>query len=177
MSSIADVESKVISSTKFLEALEVDARAGILAAYSGGPDSTALLCLFINKLSDSMRIGVAYFDHNLRGEAQSIEENRHVTENAERAGLEIHRGSAKAGHIYAYAKENGIAVEEAARILRFEFLYSIAETHGYGLIATGHTADDLVETLIQRFFQGSGVGGLSGISRSAGILIRPYYRF
>ncbi len=173
MSSMPSVEDKVISSKKFVEALGVDSSAGILVAYSGGPDSTALLCFFLNQQARSMRIGAAYYDHSLRGDAQSQKESHHVTENAKKARAVLHCGCAIPGEINAYAKENKISVEEAARILRYGFLRSIAESQGYALIATGHTGDDLVETLIQRFFQGSGVGGLSGIPKIAGKLIRP----
>ena len=173
MSSIANLESKILSTKKFIEAVSAGTGAGILVAYSGGPDSTALLHFFLNHLRDSMKTGAAYFDHRLRGESQSIVETRHVTENAARAGVVLFRGSAESGEIGAYAKGNRISVEEAARILRYKFLRSTAESHGFDLIATGHTADDLAETLIQRFFQGSGVGGLSGIPKIAGKLIRP----
>ena len=56
MSSIASVEGKVLSSKVFVEAVVADTRAGILVAYSGGPDSTALLYFFLNQLHGSMKL-------------------------------------------------------------------------------------------------------------------------
>jgi tRNA(Ile)-lysidine synthetase-like protein len=173
MSSIANLENKIHSSMEFVEAASAKTTSRILVAYSGGPDSTALLWFIVNQLGDSMTVGAAHFDHRLRGENQSVMENRHVTENAAKVPIELFRGSAEPGEITAYAAAKKISVEEAARILRYEFLRSTAESQGFGLIATGHTADDLAETLIQRFFQGSGIGGLSGIPKMAGSLIRP----
>ncbi len=173
MSSMADVEGKVLFSKRFMEAVVTESCSGILSAYSGGPDSTALIWFLLKQLSGSVRIGAAYFDHGLRGEKQSTLEYSHVAENAERMGVVLHYGSAQPGEIAAYAKDSKLSVEEAARILRYRFLRSTAESRGYSLIATGHTKDDLTETLIQRFFQGSGIEGLSGIPRIAGVLIRP----
>jgi tRNA(Ile)-lysidine synthase len=52
-------------------------------------------------------------------------------------------------------------------------LIRTADRLGCQLIALGHTADDQAETLIMRFFQGAGVGGLAGIPERRGRLVRP----
>jgi tRNA(Ile)-lysidine synthase len=60
-----------------------------------------------------------------------------------------------------------------ARERRYEFLRRVASRKICDYIAVGHTADDQVETVIMRFFQGAGLGGLPGIPPIRGDLIRP----
>jgi tRNA(Ile)-lysidine synthase len=71
------------------------------------------------------------------------------------------------------ARAGGRSLEELARQFRHRFLSATAERLGCRLIALGHTADDQAETLIMRFFQGAGVGGLAGIPERRGRLVRP----
>lgn len=170
---MANIDDKLSISRKFLEALDIDPKAGVLVAFSGGPDSSALLTFFMDQFGKSIRVGAAYYNHKLRGGEQSQKETRHAAGICKSAGIELHQGSAKADEVTDFAKTHKISIEESARILRYAFLRSIAEVHGYAFIATGHNADDLAETLIQRFFQGSGVSGLAGIPKIAGNIIRP----
>ncbi len=178
MSSTESFEAKIQASKAFLDEAGLQSNERILIAFSGGPDSTALLCLFHNELINPCdRIALAYFNHHLRGEEQADLESRHVDAVAERFGIPLFCGRAEPGEIDILARAQRVSVEEAARILRYRFFRKTQEIHGYGYIATGHTADDEIETLIQRFFQGSGVRGLCGIPRIAGDIIRPLFNW
>jgi tRNA(Ile)-lysidine synthase len=174
MSSTGNVDAKVEASRAFLDGLSLHPEDRILVAFSGGPDSTALLFFLHGQLDNpSDRIGAGYFNHNLRGGCQSKLEDRHIAGLTDRWGIRLHCGQAEVGEIQNYAKDERISIEEAARILRYRFLRATADAGGYRYIATGHTGDDQVETLIQRFFQGSGVWGLCGIPQKAERIVRP----
>ncbi len=174
MSSTGSVDNLVVSSRSFLESLNAHRGARILTAFSGGPDSTALLHFLAETFAaDSGRVGVAYYNHRLRGDEEAVSELSHAGDTAEKLRLPFYSGDACSGEIETRARKYKVSVEEAARILRYRFLHDIAEKYGFDFIATGHTRDDLVETLIQRFFQGSGVWGLCGIPKVNGKLIRP----
>ena len=60
-----------------------------------------------------------------------------------------------------------------ARVLRYAVLEEWRKATGLAWIATGHHADDQLETIIMRLNRASGVGGLSGIRRRNGVVVRP----
>ncbi len=75
-------------------------------------------------------------------------------------------------------KRPGVGWEAAARQMRYEFLIETARQRGARLIATGHTADDQVETVLHHVLRGTGLAGLSGIhairkASEAVTIIRP----
>jgi tRNA(Ile)-lysidine synthase len=72
-----------------------------------------------------------------------------------------------------FAQENKMNMENAARQLRYEFYYRVADKVGAKRIALGHTADDTVETLLMRLLRGAGLKGLIGIPPVRDKIIRP----
>ena len=136
----------------------------ILLAISGGPDSTALFHSFLNlRKRLKIEIGVAHFNHKLR---KKSDEDAEFVKNMCRE-VKFHYGDLKE------KKPKSISPEEWARIKRYEFLKKVAEKEGYSLIATAHTLDDQVETVLMRILRGTGVEGLSGILPRADRVIRP----
>ena len=64
--------------------------------------------------------------------------------------------------------------EKKAREIRYRFLRDLSEKVGADAIALAHTADDQVETVLMRMFEGAGIGGLKGIPRETGdAIVRP----
>ena len=64
--------------------------------------------------------------------------------------------------------------EKKAREIRYRFLRDLSEKVGATSIALAHTADDQVETILMRIFEGAGIGGLKGIPReTADGIVRP----
>ena len=53
-----------------------------------------------------------------------------------------------------------LSIEEAARLLRYRFLFEAARQHGAQAVAVGHTADDQVETVLMHFVPRGRAGGL-----------------
>ena len=64
--------------------------------------------------------------------------------------------------------------EKKAREIRYRFLKDLSWKSGAGAIALAHTADDQVETILMRVFEGAGIGGLKGIPRETDDgIVRP----
>jgi len=141
----------------------------VLAAVSGGPDSMAMLSM-LDALSTELqfRLAVAHFDHGLRDEAD--EEKTLVKRFARARGLTFYAGGTDVG---AKAEGTDDTIEEAARKARYAFLQRVAGEIHADRIATGHTSDDQVETVLMRILRGTGIRGLGGIPVKRGKIIRP----
>lgn len=128
----------------------------VIVGVSGGPDS---LCLMETMRRAGYQLIVAYFDHQLRLESAS--DARMVEKTAARLELHCLLGGAD---VRAYAEEKRLSIEDAARTLRYRFLFDLARKHKAQAVAVGHTADDQVETVLMHFLRGSGISGLKGMS-------------
>ncbi|MDP1713351.1 MAG: tRNA lysidine(34) synthetase TilS [Anaerolineales bacterium] len=128
----------------------------IIVGVSGGPDS---LCLMETLRRAGYPVVVAHFDHQLRPE--SSKEARMVEETAARLLLDCIMDGAD---VRSHADENKMSIEEAARALRYRFLFDLARQRNAQAVAVGHTADDQVETVLMHFLRGSGMSGLKGMS-------------
>lgn len=73
----------------------------------------------------------------------------------------------------AYAKGHCISTQMAARDLRYNWFYDLADNHNYDYIAVAHNLDDSVETLFINLLRGTGIKGLAGIRDVNGKIIRP----
>ncbi len=142
----------------------------VVVAVSGGPDSVALL-LFLHGMAPRMRLDLHVFhlDHMLRGH-ESAEDARFVEELALKLGLPVRSLAVDVRHEAGFA---GRSPQDAARQVRLSRLRDFADEVAADRIATGHTADDQVETFIMRAVQGAGLSGLGGIPTVSGRLIRP----
>lgn len=159
----------------------------VLCALSGGADSVYLLDrLNCWRLARPFTLYAAHFNHGLRGEESDRDEQFVRDLVKKRCGAEqviYSDGTVRLlppvelivghGDVAAEAKRRRIGLEEAAREMRYAFLYETAEKLGGALIATAHTADDNAETLLLHLLRGSGLRGLTGIQPVRGNLIRP----
>ena len=143
----------------------------VLVAVSGGPDSVALLHILHRLARDlDLHLGVAHFDHGLRGEV-SREEACFVAGLARDLGLPMHRGE---GDVRGAARAEKISLQMAARRLRLDFLQRVRRSRAYDRVALGHTADDQVELFFLRLVRGAGTEGLKGMwPRTPQGLVRP----
>jgi tRNA(Ile)-lysidine synthase len=133
----------------------LDPAKPVLAGVSGGPDS---LCLLGILHEAGYQVIVAHFNHQLRPEADL--EAVSVSERANILGLPFVSDRAD---VRGYAKKQSLSLEEAARMLRYRFLFAQARKHGAQAVAVGHTADDQVETVLMHFLRGAGLSGLKGM--------------
>jgi len=128
----------------------------IIVGVSGGPDS---LCLLDILRQAGYVLIVAHFDHQLRPE--SSEDARMVEKTASRLMLGCLIDGAD---VRAYAEQEKLSLEEAARNLRYRFMFQLARDRNAQAVAVGHTADDQVETILMHFVRGSALSGLKGMS-------------
>lgn len=127
----------------------------IIVGVSGGVDSMVLLhTMMVNDYA----LIAAHFNHQLRDESDL--EAEFVKNYCLNAGLAFREGS---GDVKTYAEENGLSIEEAARILRYQFLFEIAEKESAGAVAVAHHADDQIETILMNLLRGAGAKGLAGM--------------
>ena len=151
----------------------------VLIAVSGGADSLALAELMINsRRRFKLEPVIAHYEHGLRGQA-SIDDATFVEAFAHDRGIEFIGGH---GDVKAFAAEQKISVETAARTLRYEFLSEARRDLNCDAIALAHHADDQAETILMRLLRGATSTGLSAMkfrtrSDDYGLLIRPLLRF
>ena len=140
----------------------------IAVGVSGGADSVALL-RFLAALRPQFGwdLVVCHIHHGLRG-AEADRDECFVRALAEQLGLPCAVSRIDAA---ALALRDHISVEEAGRTARYAFF---AQTAGEGgRIATAHTLDDSIETVLMNLVRGTGLRGLCGIPRIRGNIIRP----
>ena len=143
-----------------------DKEMRVLCAVSGGADSMCLLHLLWSR---GYAVTAAHFEHGIRG-AESLRDAAFVESWCREHGVPFLLGHSDAP---AYAAQNGMSLEEAARKLRYDFLYETAEAVGADLILTAHNLDDNAETILFNLTRGSGTPGLRGIPQSRGMILRP----
>ncbi|MBD2462253.1 tRNA lysidine(34) synthetase TilS [Oscillatoria sp. FACHB-1407] len=139
----------------------------LLVAVSGGQDSLCLAQLLLD-LQPKWRweLAIAHCNHQWR--TDSAGNASYVMQLAQQWGLPG----------YCVTAETPPTSEAAARQWRYEVLASLAQTHGYTAIATGHTASDRAETLLYNLIRGSGADGLQALTWQRALvpgvqLVRP----
>ncbi len=138
----------------------------VLVAVSGGPDSIALAHLFLRA---GFNFAIAHVNFKLRGEDADVDQE-FVRNFAQNHGIKFFT---RCVDTRAYARENKLSIEMAARQLRYSWFEQLAREHGFTKIATAHTADDNVETILINLMRGTGIRGLIGIPPKAGKIVRP----
>lgn len=132
----------------------------VVVAVSGGADSLCLLqVLFALRERLDISLHVAHLDHMLRGSESSLDA-RFVSSHARSLGLDC---TVAARDVRAYRRNRRCSLEEAAREVRYAFLAEVAREIGAAVLATGHTRDDSVETVMLHVLRGAGVHGLRGL--------------
>ena len=127
----------------------------VLAAFSGGADSTALL-LVLDALGYEVVAG--HVDHGLRDD--SGDDAAHCRAAAAELGIPIR-----------VVRLSGVGRgEAAARRARYSALEEMACLAGAGAVATGHTLEDDAETVLLRLGRG---GYPLGIPPRRGNVVRP----
>ena len=145
----------------------------VLVAVSGGADSVALARgLHQLRVAGEGRLVIAHFNHRLRG-AESDGDQSFVKELAASLGLTFVTESSPSPPLSASPSS-----EHTLRDERYDFLRRAADQTGARYVATAHTADDQVETVLHHILRGTGLIGLAGIPRTrqlteSAALIRP----
>jgi tRNA(Ile)-lysidine synthase len=150
----------------------------LLVGVSGGPDSVCLLDLLTRwAASHDNRLIICHFNHHLRG-GDSDEDAAFVAQLAKQHHLPL---EARSGDVRKFARDQKLSLEDAARLMRYEFFRDIAHEVGASKLALAHTADDQIETLLLRLLRGAGLRGLAAMQPERRmkdlIIIRPLLDF
>jgi len=138
----------------------------LVAMLSGGRDSVCLLDLVV-RLLGADAVTALHVNYGLRDDADQDE--RHCAALCERLGarLEVERPRRPEGpgNLQAWARDARYAAAARLALPRD------------GTIATGHTADDQVETILYRLASSPSRRALLGMRRRDGKLVRPLLSF
>ncbi len=138
----------------------------ILLAISGGVDSV-VMCELMRQAK--FKFAIAHCNFLLRAEESDADE-AFVEHLALAMDVPIHIRHFETA---AYARENGISIQMAARDLRYAWFEELMDQHGYKYVANAHHLDDQAETFFINLLRGTGLSGLHGILPKQGRIIRP----
>ncbi|MCC7371729.1 MAG: tRNA lysidine(34) synthetase TilS [Chloroflexi bacterium] len=144
-----------------LDRLKLSKTRRLVVAVSGGVDSLCLLDALVAALPDAhRRLRVVHVDHSLRPTSHEDAEYVRSVADGYRLGAMM-----LTVDVPALAQAEGRGIEEAARLGRYRAIRdAIAAQAGWPAdVATGHTRDDVVETVLLHLLRGSGPSGLGGI--------------
>ncbi len=142
--------------------------ASLIVAFSGGPDSSALLSgLAKLKEQRNLTLLAAHVNHQIRPESSDTAENS-ARQIAESQGVEF---TAITIGVPAIAAAEKISIESAARQSRYLALTQIANSRDAFGVVTGHTRNDQAETVLLHAARGAGLKGISGMSFSSTLRI------
>lgn len=145
-----------------------------LMGISGGSDSAAMLHLFCElRPRLNLKLAAAHIDHNLR---ETSKRDRLFTEKlCADNNVELRVLSA---NVKEKAYSEKISLEEAGRIVRYEFFRKVFKELSCELLFTAHTADDQAETVLMRIISGTGINGLKGVAaKRSKVIVRPLLHF
>ena len=142
----------------------------VAIAVSGGLDSMVLAHLLL-KLE--YNISVLHCNFTLRGE-DSNQDQQFVSHFSSQHQVPFY--SVKFD-TKAFADDNKISIQMAARQLRYRWFSEQADEHKIDYLLTAHHADDNAETFLINMSRGSGVDGLVGIPALNGNIVRPLLPF
>tara|TARA_R100001369_G_scaffold75871_2_gene104941 strand:+ start:943 stop:2253 length:1311 start_codon:yes stop_codon:yes gene_type:complete len=128
----------------------------LLVACSGGVDSVVLS--FLLKKS-GFNIGLAHCNFSLRGKESDADET-FVIDWADKLSIPVFTETFDTKE---FAKNHKLSTQMAARDLRYQWFAEILKNFKYDYVATGHHADDDLETFFINLSRGSGLQGLTGI--------------
>jgi len=141
-------------------------RSKILVAVSGGVDSMVMAWLFREAGVDH---AIAHCNFCLRGE-ESDGDEKFVAAYASEHGIEYYTARFTT---LEHAAAKKISVQMAARELRYEWFSSLVSSEGFDAVAVAHNLNDNAETFLINLIRGTGLSGLTGMSRSSDGIIRP----
>ena len=129
----------------------------IVVAFSGGPDSLALLAGLARIIDDKGRLLAVHVDHGLRegsaadqARAEALAQDLGVSFHGERLTEVLQR-------------HPGVGLEEAARRERYLVLARLATPNPVGVIAVAHQQEDQAETVLLHLLRGSGLNGAAAM--------------
>ena len=146
----------LLSINTFLREQGIDAGVPFFIAVSGGVDSMVLSHLCV---AQGMAIKILHCHFGLRG-AESNADALFVQQWAQQLDVPC---QTQHFDVTAYQMQHGGGIQEAARILRYQWFDELAaQQNSYYLLA--HQQDDVAETVLMNLSRGTGLHGLTGMA-------------
>jgi tRNA(Ile)-lysidine synthetase-like protein len=169
--SLGPARGRVESSLRdFFRTIKQEENEVLIIAYSGGPDSTALLAAAA--ALNRGRLLAVYVDHGLRPEPERLSERNLVIKRCAELGVRLTIARIRPGSITGRAKRKRCGIEAAAREYRYHALTAVMKREASSHVFLAHTGDDQAETVLMRLLGGAGSEGLRGIDA----IHSPWYR-
>ena len=140
--------------------------ARVLCGLSGGADSVSLV-LCLQELGYA--VCACHLNHGMRG-AQADADEAFCRQFCETHAIPF---VSERCDVFAEAEKRKLSAETAAREIRYDFFARCAEQLHAPYLATAHTADDNLETMLFHLIRGTGSAGLAGIPPVRGNIVRP----
>ncbi len=165
-----------IKSTMVRYGMDKKMAEGVLVGLSRAPDSVMLLlfCLEYRKREAlEFKIAACHVNHLIRGE-EAYRDLAFSEKLAYSLGIELIPVTVD---VPAFARENKLGIEEAARNVRYNaFREILSGRNDLSSIALAHNASDNLETVIFNMMRGAGLAGACGIVPVRDNIIRPLIR-
>lgn len=145
-------------------------KSRVLLAVSGGIDSIVLLHLL--KKAD-VDFAIAHCNFSLRGK-ESDQDAKFVEELARALNVPIY---IQKFNTKAFALENKVSTQMAARELRYAWFKELCAEHNLSHTVIAHHAQDDLETFLINISRASGIEGLTGMTENSDFLLRPLLPF
>lgn len=146
----------------------------ILLAVSGGADSMAMLKCCIELIPRyHWQLFVVTINHRIRSEKQSRGDADFVNEFCKKNNIECKIVDAEYGQIKKISIIRNKGIEEAARFFRYNQFEEVAKKIKANAIFLAHNQNDQLETIFQRFIQGTYGSGSCGIPVKRALFFRP----
>ncbi|MEZ5084031.1 MAG: tRNA lysidine(34) synthetase TilS, partial [Bacteroidales bacterium] len=137
-----------------------------LLGVSGGIDSMVMADLFEKA---GYQYAVAHCNFNLR-DNESDEDEQFVIDHFSQKKIPLFT---KKFNTSAFANENKMSIQMAARELRIEWFNTLLKKQNLSYFATAHHLNDQLETFFINLLRGTGIAGLHGILPVYGKGIHP----
>lgn len=129
----------------------------LAVAFSGGVDSTVLLCLAKQyAMEKGIPLWAFHIHHGLSPNADGW--LMHCRQTCQRVG--VHFDAQKV----LVDNRKGTGIEADARQKRYQALGRLCRQHGVPLLLTAHHRNDQLETILMQLLRGTGLTGLTGMA-------------
>ncbi|MDR1430452.1 MAG: tRNA lysidine(34) synthetase TilS [Spirochaetaceae bacterium] len=146
----------------------------LLAAVSGGADSTAMLAALSSLREErDFVLRCIHVNHGIRSPRENSRDEEAVRSLCGVFGLPFTTARVKPGRIALRSARWGEGLEAAARKYRHAALRREARRTGASRILIAHTRDDSLEKILMAMLRGGGPAALAGMPLEKGGILRP----
>jgi tRNA(Ile)-lysidine synthase len=138
-----------------LQQAEIKPGVPYLVGVSGGIDSIFLAYML---QQCQIKFAIAHLNHSIRENAD--QDAVFVAEFSNLLGVDFF---CEKVDVPLFAEQMRLALEEAARVARYQYLMEIADKHHFYGVIVAHHADDQVETFLMHLLRGSGIAGMAAM--------------